>query len=361
MLSAAAGAVVICDDSSVDILEMVYSVTRSGAAGAIFVANDTFPFEAGDISCPGVIINPTEVKAVIAYAKSDPNASVSMEFQQTRLGTKPAPVVASYSSRGPSPSYRGILKPDVLAPGDRVLASWNPNLASAVIGPSWELSSNFNMISGTSMACPHAAGVAALLKAAHPDWSPAAIRSAMMTTANNLDNTHKPILDSGNGYKPATPLDFGAGHVDPNKALDPGLVYDAGAQDYVNLLCTLNFTTAQILTITRSNDYDCSKASSDLNYPSFIAFFNSSSVQQFRRTVTNVGDGASTYRAVVTESEHFTVKVEPDRLAFGVKYEKLSFTVTIADKGKKVGKVAFGFLTWTDGTSHTVKSPIVVV
>ncbi|CAA2965392.1 subtilisin-like protease [Olea europaea subsp. europaea] len=119
------------------------------------------------------------------------------------------------------------------------------------------------------MSYPHISGIAAL-KAAHSDWSPAAIRSATMTTANPLDNTQKPVKYMGNNYEVATPLDMGAGPVDPNRALDPGLIYDATPQDYVNFICTLNFTREQTRTITGSS-YNCSKSSLDLNYPSFIA------------------------------------------------------------------------------------------
>lgn len=123
------------------------------------------------------------------------------------------------------------------------------------------------------MAAPHVSGVAALIKAAHPNWSPAAIRSNIMTTANPLDNTKSPIKDIGNYDHEASPLDIGAGFVDPNKAIDPGLIYDASTEDYIKLLCAMNYTAKQIQAVTKSY-HKCVEKSLDLNYPSFIAYFN---------------------------------------------------------------------------------------
>ncbi|XXG50481.1 hypothetical protein AAC387_Pa02g4484 [Persea americana] len=363
------GSIVICEDTTGDVFDQMEQVSGSNVSGAIFISNYTDPLGLGDFPSPAIIINPTDGNTVIGYAQSMANPLATMKFQETFVGVKPAPSVAFYSSRGPSPSSPGVLKPDILAPGTAVLAAWASNLpvdAITIGGSRLILSSDFNIISGTSMACPHASGVATLLRGAHPDWSPAAIKSAIMTTANTLDNTFNPIKEGGQGYgfQAATPLAMGSGHIDPNKALDPGLVYDASVQDYVNLLCSMKFNASQMLAITRSSNYSCSNSSSDLNYPSFIALFGSNSSsgwQTFGRTVTNVGDATSTYHAKVMLYGNFSVAVSPPTLSFKEKYERLSFTVSVEDSPQRNGSVSYGYLVWTDEKGkYTVRSPIVV-
>jgi hypothetical protein len=169
-------------------------------------------------------------------------------------GENPAMVVG-FSSRGPNTAVAEILKTDVVAPGANILAAWSGDV------PPSELKTDtrrveYNIISSTSMACPHVAGVAALIKKVHGDWTPAMVRSALMTTATPLDGDDRRILDNGVGDSndgvddgtcdDATPLVTGAGLVLPRLAIDPGLVYDVGSHDYIDLLCTLNYTTEQM-------------------------------------------------------------------------------------------------------------------
>ncbi|OVA15835.1 Peptidase S8/S53 domain [Macleaya cordata] len=362
--------IVVCIDTNNSVGEQVNNVNSGNVSGGLFISNSSLIEFYLESSFPAVFINPKDGQSILDYIKmsSDPRASV--KFQKTLVGRRknnPAPRVAEYSSRGPSPSCPSILKPDIMAPGTLILAAWpksNPVLDTG----SRSLFSDYNLLSGTSMSCPHAAGIAALLKGIHPQWSPAAIRSAMMTTSDTLDNTLNPIKDIGDNYNPASPLAMGSGHVNPNKAMDPGLIYDAKAEDYVSLLCSMNYTTKQIQTITRtSSGYNCSNPSLDLNYPSFIAFFNvndSSSdtkiVQEFQRTVTNVGDGMSTYTAKLTPMDGIQVTVMPETLVFKDKYEKQSFKVSL--EGPKLMKqvVVHGSLSWVeDGGKYVVTSPIV--
>ncbi|GLJ10272.1 hypothetical protein SUGI_0125130 [Cryptomeria japonica] len=99
--------------------------------------------------------------------------------------------------------------------------------------------------SGISMSCLHVSGLAALIRGVHPSWSPAAIKSALMTSAYFRDNKNKPIKDAST-VKAADPFALGAGHVNPAAAMDPGLIYDLAPSDYIHFLCTLNYTDKQI-------------------------------------------------------------------------------------------------------------------
>ncbi|XP_019456437.1 PREDICTED: subtilisin-like protease SBT1.9 [Lupinus angustifolius] len=362
--------IVVCEDKNETLPDQVANVETAQVVGAVFISNssDLYAFYLQN-SFPSIIISPINGEIVKGYIKSNKlDAKASMYFKITTVGTRPAPSVDSYSSRGPSYSCPYVLKPDITAPGTSILAAWPKKIPATTLG-SRDLFSNFNLLSGTSMSCPHVTGVAALLKGAYPHWSPAAIRSAIMTTSDILDNTLEPIKDIGQGYEPASPLAMGAGHINPNKALHPGLVYNVGVQDYVNLLCALNFTQKKITTITRSSYNNCSNPSLDLNYPSFIAFFDAkyshsqskTKIQEFERTVTNVGEGPTTYVASVTHIEGFHVSVIPNKLVFWEKNQKLRYKLRIEGRRmkNKDKKVAFGYLTWKD-VKHVVRSPIVV-
>jgi len=356
--------IVVCKDN----LSIGTQVKNAESArvlhGVVFISSYSLSEFYTQTSFPTAFIGLRDGQTVIDYIQKNGNPRGSLIYQKTVIGTKPAPMVDSYSSRGPFPGCPIVLKPDVLAPGSLVLASWSPISAVAEV-QSRPLFSNFSLESGTSMATPHAAGVAALIKEVHPDWSPAAILSALVTTASSLDNTFSPIKNKADNEPPASPLDMGAGHIDPNKALDPGLVYDATAEDYIELLCAMNYTATQIRIITRST-HNCVNRSLDLNYPSFIAFFNdydsnsdAKVVQEFWRTVTNVGEARSSYTAELTAVNGLKVKVEPEKLIFKHKYEKQRYKLSL--EGPKFLKeaVVHGSLSWVDDRGkYVVRSPV---
>ncbi|KAL5788298.1 hypothetical protein ACOSP7_005247 [Xanthoceras sorbifolium] len=353
-------------DGLVGFAQQSYEMYRTGAAGAIF-SSDTGQFsKPTDFDMPYVIINPKDGELVKKYMINAKNATVSIKFQITVLGTKPAPQVAYFSSRGPDRRSPWILKPDILAPGVDILAAWVPNRGWTPIRDQYLLT-DYALVSGTSMSCPHVAGIAALLKAVHHDWSSAAIRSAMMTTANLYDNANGIIIDMVTEIA-GTPLDFGAGHVNPNKAMDPGLVYDIEVEDYINYLCGLNYTSSQIRILTGTSNFTCEHANLDLNYPSFIVILNNTNTTSFnyKRVLTNVADGSSVYRAMVNAPEGMKVIVQPATISFAGKYSKAEFNVTVSinlgtdatPQSDYIGN--FGYLSWYEvNGKHMVRSPIV--
>ncbi|KAF5195649.1 Subtilisin-like protease, partial [Thalictrum thalictroides] len=194
-------------------------VSRAGAIGGLFATDSAQLLFPRDFNMPFVAISPMDGETVVEYLTIASEATVDIKFQITELGTKPAPQVAAFSTRGPDKIFPWVLKPDILAPGVEILAAWMPISGSVQIGDKY-LSTDYMIASGTSMATPHAVGIAALLKSANPEWSSAAIRSAMMTTADVIDNANGHIVDSATGM---SGTHFGSGHVNPNKALDPGL------------------------------------------------------------------------------------------------------------------------------------------
>ena len=211
------------------------------------------------------------------------------------------------------------------------------------------------------MSCPHISGVAALLKAAHPNWSPAAIKSALMTTAYTVDNTNSSLRDAADGSL-ANAFAYGAGHVDPQKALSPGLVYDISTNDYVAFLCSLDYSAPHIQVITKMPNFSCPKKfrPGDLNYPSFSVVFKQKSkrVLRFRRELTNVGPVTSVYNVKIISPESVSVTVTPTKLTFKKVGQKQRYYVTFTSKaGQGQAKPDFGWISWVND-EHVVRSPV---
>ncbi|OIT39934.1 subtilisin-like protease sbt1.8 [Nicotiana attenuata] len=271
------------------------------------------------------------------------------------------PVVAGFSSRGPNAIAPQILKPDVIGPGVNILAAWPENVGPTSLDVDTRKTS-FNIISGTSMSCPHVTGVAALIKAVHSEWSPSAIKSAIMTTAYNQDNTNSSFRDSAEDGIFSNPLAHGSGHVNPQKALSPGLIYNIRIQDHIKFLCSLDYPMDQIEAIVKRVNFTCANKFADagqINYPSFSVLFgiNSMRVVRYTREVTNVGAAESVYEVAVDAPSSVTVSVKPPKLVFKKVGEKLHYTVTfVSKKGVKTGN-AFGWISWKNAENQ-VRSPV---
>ncbi|KAK1296856.1 Subtilisin-like protease [Acorus calamus] len=299
---------------------------------------------------------------VYAYLNSTRKATGYITHPKTMLNTKPAPFMAAFSSQGPNSLNPEILKPDITAPGVSILASYSEAASPSTLDTDTRRSA-FAVESGTSMSCPHVAGIVGLLKALHPDWSPAAIRSAIMTSARMRDNMREPMKNAS--LAKATPFSYGAGHVRPNRAMDPGLVYDATTEDYLAFLCDNGYNSSQMASFAGSKHYACPKRRSSrllsMNYPSItVPRLAKGHARVVRRVVKNVG-GPGTYKAHVQALVGMSVKVVPEELVFKSVGEEKEFRVFVEAKnggGGGAGYV-FGGLLWTDGV-HYVRSPIVV-
>ncbi|KAM3321920.1 subtilisin-like protease 4 [Capsicum chacoense] len=305
---------------------------------------------------PAMDVSAADGLKILAYMNSTSNPVATITFQGTIIGDKNAPIVASFSSRGPSEASPGILKPDIIGPGVNILAAWPTS-----VDENKETKSTFNMISGTSMSCPHLSGVAALLKSAHPDWSSTAIKSAMMTTADTLNLANSPILDER--LRRANVYAIGAGHINPSRANDPGLIYDTPFEDYVPYFCGLNYTNQQVGNLLQRK-VNCSELKSipegQLNYPSFSIGLESTP-QTYTRTVTNVGDAISSYKVEIASPKGVVVEVKPSELSFSQLNQKLTYQVTFSKTTNSSNvEIVEGFLKWTSNR-HSVRSPIAVV
>ncbi|KAK4765526.1 hypothetical protein SAY86_026616 [Trapa natans] len=301
---------------------------------------------------PSVALEKSNFEKLVSYLRSSSNPRG--RILRGEAGKNPfGPSVSFYSSRGPNAIIPDIMKPDISAPGTNILAAY-PSELPPTEEEGDNRTSGFNVLSGTSMSCPHVAGAAAYVKTFHPEWSPSFIKSALMTTASKLQN------GNSTGYE----YSYGSGQISPSKAVSPGLVYGITKKDYLLLLCSLG---VDISALDSNSTTACPKAGrktmkgGDLNYPSlsFKAPASDSFRLTLKRTVTNVGTANSVYRASISSSTHLSIKVVPRVLSFKSVGENKSFTVEVSGSGLQAGAFLSNQIVWSDGT-HLVRSPIIV-
>jgi subtilisin family serine protease len=353
-----AGKIVLGKRGIYNRVEKSLAVFMAGGAGLIlYNADDSQSQNADNHWVPTVHINNTDGLAIKAYIAASPNPVAQInggEFTEID-----APWMASFSSRGPNSVAGDIIKPDITAPGVNILAG-----ASPYPDPGFLPGELFQCVGGTSMASPHVAGAFALIKQAHPDWSPAMAKSAIMTTA------YQDVMKE-DGVAPADPFDMGSGHLNmggkaiKGSAFEPGLVYDAGFYEYLGFLCDAapevfadpEGTCAFLKSIGIPTE------AYNLNYPSIgIAELPGSLTVQ--RTVTSVAEenGWREYTVSVDAPDGYEVAVEPYmlRLKSG---QSETYEITITNVGAPIGEWRFGSLTWYDkdkNSHYEVYSPIAV-
>ncbi|MDW5416792.1 S8 family peptidase [Iodobacter sp. CM08] len=343
-----AGKIVLCDRGSTALVNKSAAVQSAGGAGMLLanVAGGSATITAFSHVIPTVHLSAADGVTAKTYAAAASDAAQAVFSKSITASSGNAPLMADFSSRGPNRADANVLKPDLTAPGVDILAASRPLLteeqrnqvANGAAAPA-----EWQSMQGTSMSSPHVAGLGALLHQLHPTWSPAAIKSALMTSAYTTLNDGQPGLQNG-----LLPWAQGAGHVNPNVAADPGLVYDVSAIDYDRYLCGQNqLSPAKCSVIGSIQPYN-------LNVPS-LTTANVLGKFTFTRTVTNVSDRASIYTAQAAISG-FTAAVSPATLSLAPGESK-SFTVTLSRTTAPRNVYQYGALVWSDGT-HTVRSPL---
>jgi subtilisin family serine protease len=342
-----AGKVVICTRGTNARVDKSLAVLNAGGVGMVLSDNGA-GLVAEAHSVPTVHVTAANGALIKAYAVGGAGTTALSAFY---AGVKPAPIMASFSSRGPNMGDANVLKPDLTAPGVDIVAGVSPALTEAqrdaVVAGTLVPPADWASYQGTSMSSPHVAGLAALLKQSHPGWSPAAIKSALMTTAYTTLNDGVAGLSNG-----LLPWAQGAGHVSPTSANDPGLVYDGGKADWVRYQCKVN--KAAVVPASDCTFYGTLDETYNLNQPS-ITVSQVVGTTTVTRKVTNVGGSTATYTATASVPG-FTTMVTPASLTIDPGVTK-TFTVKLTGAGAVDGVWGYGKLVWTDG-SHIVTSPV---
>lgn len=352
-----AGKVVLIQRGTCGFADKLVRAQNAGAVAMLMFNNSA----AAPSAMGGVAPNPQIPAVMISLADGNKIKTAVDASDVVNVTFSPdlaANVMADFSSKGPNKASYDILKPDITAPGSNVLAAGTPETFTKPKGQS------FAYLSGTSMAAPHIAGMAALLKQQHPTWTPAMVKSALMTTA------HQDVLKSNSALK-ADLFDFGAGHAAPVPAAKPGLVYDTTANEYYAFLCGLGRTAF----VQSASGYSCAAytnagyftEASQLNQPAIAV----SALQKTRtvvREVTNVTDTAAVYTPEIVlaggikatfkvlQGSSFVAASELAVPASGKAIYAVTFDTT---SGTTYNSWNFGHLTLRDGV-HTVRSPIAI-
>ncbi|HSQ68504.1 MAG TPA: S8 family serine peptidase, partial [Steroidobacteraceae bacterium] len=350
-----AGKIVLCKRGTYPRVEKGYAVYLAGGLGLVlYNTSDAQDLNTDTHWVPGVHVNNTDGLATKSYIASAGAGATAMIVSGDKVMVD-APVMASFSSRGPNRLSADLIKPDVTGPGVQILAGWSP-----FPDPGEVPGELFAAIAGTSMSSPHVAGAFALLKQAHPDWSPAIAKSALMTTA------YQDVMKE-DGVTPADPFDFGAGHMRPGgkphkgSMFQPGLAYDAGLFEYAAFTCGADLGVFTPGSCAFLESIGVPSDPSDLNLPS-IGVAELAGAETVVRTVTSVADdmGWRDYAVSVDAPAGFAVTVSPSTLRLKPG-QSATYEVTITNLSAPVGQWFFGSLTWADKTGHyQVRSPIAV-
>jgi hypothetical protein len=334
-----AGKIVVCDRGTNALVNKSLAVKTAGGVGVVIVNVDGGATSTLALihSVPTVHVPFTAPSYAALHAAADAGESATIS-KGTLVFDVPAPLSAGFSNSGPLAAGAGdILKPDIIAPGQDILGA---------VAPPGNQDRLFDLYSGTSMSSPHMAGMGALLKQAHPDWSPMAIKSAFMTTAYDIIEN----FPGTSAISAAAQRTFaqGAGHVDPNKAVDPGLVFDSDFLDWIAFLEGQGLANGPLPPLDAS----------DLNQAS-IAIGDLAGIQTVTRTATSVGTQSETYTFSVQGLPGITATPSAGSFTIAPGAER-EWTVTFTRTSAPLNQYQSGFITWTGNRGHVVRMPVVL-
>jgi subtilisin family serine protease len=327
------GKIVVCDRGVIARVNKSLAVFQAGGVGMIMLNTSPSSLNNDEHSVPTVHLQSDSRAAVRAFAAGGTGSgSISASSQATGVI---APVMADSSSRGPNKGDPNVLKPDITAPGSDIFAAYanranaNPTDRNAILAGTKAGDEAAISISGTSMAAPHVAGVAALLKQANPTWSPYAIKSAIMSSAQQT-------VKLANGAPDPDRWGYGAGHLNPNGALDTKLVYDSTNADHQAYFAG-------------------SKPGADVNLAS-ITRGDVIGTATVTRTVTNKGAAAVTYTAAAS-LPGYAITVTPSSFTLAPGASQ-TFTVAMTPTTAAPETWSFGELVWNGSDGSATRSPV---
>ncbi|MFG1866696.1 S8 family serine peptidase [Micromonospora arborensis] len=267
-----------------------------------------------------VVYLPTEKQAgtLFNYLMRHPtDAKVSLRTGGDGSSVPGVPSVADFSSTGPDKVTLGVFKPDLVAPGSDIIAA---------VSPAGNFGRQYDAYSGTSMASPYVAGAAAVLRAAHPNWSPGAVASALRTTATDTVGT-------------SSPLEQGSGFINLAGATDPGLVIEP--------------TAAELTAFSETVAPD----GKELNLPAIsLREYDGTRPVTLTRTLTNVGKARETYRSSVSGLDGMKVTVTPASVTLEPG-RSAKVTITLRRGSAPWDRYVTGSIGWR-GKAHSARIPV---
>jgi subtilisin family serine protease len=325
-----AGKIVVCERGVNARVAKSDEVARAGGIGMVLLNVTPSSTDLDNHVIPTVHLDAQFHDAVMAYAATEGATATFTPGNETQYQFA-SPQVAGFSSRGPvEADGSDILKPDITAPGVGILAA-GANAEGA--------DPTYHFLSGTSMSAPHIAGLAALYLGERPLASPSEVKSAFMTTAyNTVDNDGNAVTD---------PFAQGAGHVDPTRFFEPGMLYLSDVSDWLSYIEGAGYDVLDpsVEAIDPSN----------LNLAS-IAIGSLTGTETVTRTVTSTQAGTFTAQINVPGIE---TTVTPSTLTFGAAGETQSYEVTFTRTDAPLDQFATGALDWTSGDT-VVHSPVAI-